>query len=656
MFKDLFKRKAKPALADKTPAGEQMGVFSLELAGVADPFDPDPLWDRKYGGNSEIVERATEDKEFRLQAALDGCRDVKFVRDEHGRFREQTPVFTDIVMWIPEAKWRHDSLHGGHRLEALATNLAALHKRKFSRSLPGDREPIYCIMPDGELTDNAVIFQFGFGVFVPGEKDQLLGTVALRRNKTAQTVKVPDYSFWRGGKETKRPVGVFQGQGSLLITPDRTGPARAPLWFREKSGHIYVNLSAADSERVYADDERIKLVETTTPRKHGDPFQWVLRDGRAALPAVDATDDEDQLIVEVTFVAEPATARAPQMVVRQRPAPPTPAPLPAKDAGKRGPSLSPRAPSAASEAPTARAPGLDAQATPQAAPRAASGPATARAAPAPELDGMFTGHDRGSDATPISSRYSLKLAGCALLRIDGDRALGGLEEWVVWLDPTGYPVQHENRHKVDTNTCLALAGTAKSRSLYYRLAGETNFKPVKLIPCVLPTETGKLLELKESPLPGIYHGMLMLPQETSFPLSPSWLVLGRSNLQPEAAQPDLPLELLNHPHSLRWNAGGGTQGAKLNSLNLSRRHVSLRLVDGRLELAMAEGKMPVYTLDRNLKAMRSLDPGARATMSLRPDEYIVVGAYLLRFHQERPQTMLSREASRLNRAGAPPAA
>ena len=262
MFTGLFKKKSKDAIAEYRRAGEQIGVFSLALTGVEDPFDEDPLWDRKYGGNSAIVEEMTEDKDFRLQSALDGCRNIKFVRDEAGRFREQTPVFTDVVIWVPAAKYRQDTTGGGHRIEALTTNLANLHGKKFNRSLPGDRDPNYVVMPDDELEENTMVFQFGVGVFVPTETDELLGSVVLRRTKDGEIVKLPEWSFWANGRQRKRPVGVYVGQGSLLLTGDRTGPVRSPIWFPSPEGYVQVNLGAADSERVYANDDQIEATRS----------------------------------------------------------------------------------------------------------------------------------------------------------------------------------------------------------------------------------------------------------------------------------------------------------------------------------------------------------------------------------------------------------
>ncbi len=619
----LFKHKSRETIEEYREAGESLGVFTLILTGVEDPFDPDPLWDRRYGGNNKIAEERTGDRDFRLQAALDGCRDVKHVRDAEGRFREQTPVFTDVVVWIPEAKWRADSKRRGQRLEALAANFAQLHRMKFKRSLPPDRDPNYTIMPDDQMDANSVTFQFGFGVFVPSADDEMLGSVAVKRSKSAQAVPFEEWSFWRNGAQIKRPIGVYTGQGSLLVTPDRAGPVRAPLWFAQRDGNVSLNLSAADAERVYSDSDHVSVVETVSPRREGEPFQWVLKDKRGG-----EKEGEDTLVIEVKFVSEPATRRAFNLAPKEAPRAPPPPPRPAA-AARATPTPAPAA------APAARGRGgrdrlFGQVAEPAAAPPA---PAGAGAATPPAV-------------APISQRFSLKLTGCALLRIDGQRRLGGLEEWTVWFDRIGRPVRQGDKDSNDTSRCLALSARADKDTLFYRLPSESAFSAVRVMPCSLDTGSGKYLELLPSPAPDAYHGLVLLRQESSFPLSTAPFLLGRSDSAAQGAQPDLPMELLDHPASLKWS-GEGQKGARLNALNLSRRHVALRLVGNKLEVAMADGRMPIYILDAEGKPMRSLGPGDRATVLMNPDEMFVVGSYLLRFHQERPQTMLSRDATML---------
>jgi len=608
MFKGLFR---KSDTAERyQDSGEDLGVFTLSLSGVEDPFDPDPLWDRKYGGQSGIAEQMSGDNEFRLQAALDGCRAVRFARDDAGRFREQSPIFTDVVVWISGKRWHADAMHGGRRIEALASNLADLHRRKFGRSLPKDRKPNYTVMPDDALAEEIVTFQFGSGVFVPSSWDVLEGTVALQFGGDGPAAELPQWSFWRNGAQLRRPVGVYRGQDSLLISSDQSSPVRSSLWFNHGKGYISINLNTADSERVFTDPQHILVSDAREPTKISGTFQCTLQPKgggsetmaltmkRLREPKVNAWPDED---IPASHIARPKPP--------EKKAPPPPPPAKATEIVRMEPE---------------------------------------------ELlagsDATAPSHiDEQEDQTPISTRYMLKLAGIALLRIDGERYVDGLRDWTIWFDKDGQPVDFEKAAKFDTTKGLALAATSAEPILYYRLPNDQKFKPVQAVPCVLATSSGGYLNLAPAPVPAVYHGILMLNPGVSFPLSPKPLVLGRSNITPDADQPDLPLELLNHPDGLNWEPGAGYEGAKLNSLNLSRRHVTVQLDKNELKMSMADGKMPVFVVDADGKSRKTLEPGARKPIVLKPGQEFLIGNYLIRFHEETPKTMLSRDASRLRR-------
>lgn len=616
MIRGLFGR-SEELLSEYRRAGSELGVFTLTLVGVEDPFDPDPFWDRRYGGSANIVERVSGDKEFRLQSALDGCRNSKFVRDEAGRFREKNPVFTDVVMWIPGGVCKAEARRGGHRLEALARNLGHLHQTKFAKSLPGDRVPIYTIMPDDDLEDGTAVFQFGFGVFVPGGDDVQRARLSLRLPESDTPLDFPDWSFWREGAQIKRPVAVYQGQDSVLIAPNADGPIRAPVWFKERQGHILLNLNAADSERVYADDDGIQLVETK--ELEGGAVEWFL-ESRPEKGGRTRKADKDLLVVRLTPMAKPVKLRD----TKAEQAVPT------------------RARTRMVDWPKAKS-----EAKKSAKEKKSKTPSKGRKMFAIERLLASTQDEDAAEtaSTPISSRYALRLAGLGLLRIDGERRLDGLRDWVIWFDDNGWPLQEDASAAVDTNRCLALSANATDGVLNYRLAGETDLKPVQQIPCVLPTASGEHLELIASPLPDRYHGILFLKQEISFPLSPKPLVLGRSNLNPSGLQPDLPLELLTHPNSLHWWDEGGYPGAKLNAINLSRRHVTVQLKEGRLDMYMAEGTAGVYVLDAQAKYARKLEPGSKQHQELEPGQMMLVGSYLLRFHREKTRTIASNETT-----------
>ncbi|MCW5771215.1 MAG: hypothetical protein KIT16_06235, partial [Rhodospirillaceae bacterium] len=218
-------------------------------------------------------------------------------------------------------------------------------------------------------------------------------------------------------------------------------------------------------------------------------------------------------------------------------------------------------------------------------------------------------------------------------------------QWTIWFDRIGRPVRRSDKDTVDIRRCLAVSARADSPNLFYRLPGQSDFSPVRHMPSSLDTGSGKYLELLPTPVPEAYLGLLLLRQEQTLPLSTSPFLLGRSDSAAEGAQPDLPMELLDHPEALKWAEGQGPKGAKLNALNLSRRHVALRLVGNKLEVAMADGKMPVYVLDSEGRLIKTLAPGDRGTVLMSPDEMFIAGSYLLRLNQEKLQAMSSREAS-----------
>ncbi|MEE8444872.1 MAG: hypothetical protein V3S44_05940 [Alphaproteobacteria bacterium] len=630
MFKELFD-KSNGTVSKFQSVGDDLGVFTLVLSGVEDPFDPDPLWGRKYGGQPNIAERMSADRDFRLQAALDGCRNIKFVRDEAGRFREQSPIFTDLVVCIPERRWKADALHGGRRIEALASNLTELQRTKFMRSLPRGRDPVYTVMPSAELAEDEVAFQFGFGVFVPSDTDVLQGTIALRADGGDEALQFTDWSMWRDGAQIRRPPGVYRGQGSLLITPDESGPVRAPIWFDHGQGHISINLNAADSERVYADEAYVEVAETLEPEADRTLLRWVLRDAQAP------RGDGETLILELTLsepLPDPSVKQVEQALARRT--------RKLSESLKEEERHAPE-PSVEHEEPEEP----EERDAPEPAKAKAKGKARRKLKLGRVLSSMFASPDEEKNSTPLSTRYSLRLSGFALLRIDGTQYVEGLREWILWIDRDGQPLSAGT--KADRNQLLALAANADDANLYYRLAGEDDFSPVKVMPSALTTESGRYLDLLPSPLPDIYHGVLLLNPEITFPVSPKPLVIGRSTAKPSKREPDLPLEILNHPKCLRWGRGAGDPNASMNSLNLSRRHLEMRLVGDRLEVALEPGVMPAYILDADGNHLRTLKQDGRSGRQLEPGQQIVIGSYLLRFHQETPQAMYSHRATMARR-------
>lgn len=582
---DWFSRSSE-ALGKVQDTGSLLGVFTLGLHGVENPFDADPLWDRRYGGRAEIAERSTGERDFRLQAALDGCRNSVFERDSAGRFREANPVFTDVVMWVAEARWRADAIRGGGHLEALQHTLSVLHSDKFARSLPRKRKPRYSVMADPRLADDEVVFQFGFGVFVPDDHDVLEAKIGISRPGDAQVEPMPPWVFWSDGAQTQRPVGVYRGQRSLLISGCDEGPIRSTLWFSERIGHVLVNLNAEDAERIYPSTSMIRVVDTRM-QTQPDSVEWRL-------------DFDGELGRESLWLRiEPVSGSEFRVVAQQ----PTDIPKPSRRVD------------------------ISNVAT----------PSTSNASEQPAQPGK-------ASELGLSTRYSLRLVGLALFRIDGAR-MPGLEQWTVWLDDWGWPVGETSMGDIDESDCLAIRSRSGANQLEFRRPGGREFESVAELPLTIEAKAGGKLRLLPPPDPRRYLAMLMLNASITLPLSRTPLSLGRAT-KSEESEPDLPIDLLDHPRSAKWDPGAPNAGARLDVIDLSRRHVSVRLLDDRLEVAMAKGSTPAFALDRDGSPLTELLPKSRNAATLDPGQHLVLGGYVLRFQRDKAHTAPSNWGQR----------
>ena len=140
--------------------------------------------------------------------------------------------------------------------------------------------------------------------------------------------------------------------------------------------------------------------------------------------------------------------------------------------------------------------------------------------------------------------------------------------------------------------------------------------------------------------------MLRLSDGLVLPLSPVALSIGRAT-QSEDAEPDLPLELLDHPRGARWDPKLRPGGARLDAIDLSRRHVLVTLDNGQLEIGMAKGKAPAFTLDEELRLIQELAPGIGDCVRLEPGQHLLVGGYLFRFQREKSLAVTSTMAHKI---------
>lgn len=284
----MFKFKRNPFKTQQNPRGGWLGhddrLFTLKLKQVENPFDPTALWVAQYGGGRDIVESVTGSSDKRLQAALD-CHRCSVVRKNPlGWKTRYAMVFGDVAVWINDAVWRRDDQKGGPGAETLEDNLARLHGEHFGAVLASTRKPSYVVMPDAALSADAVVFQFGLGVFIPHAEDRLKAEIHLQIKDQTGWAPLPDWMFRRDTELVERAAGIYQGQQFQIIGPGfqlrslNQDSSAQPVWFDHGQGFIFINLSSKSRGNVFGDGEFVSDGEFTSYEISGKSTVYAFRD------------------------------------------------------------------------------------------------------------------------------------------------------------------------------------------------------------------------------------------------------------------------------------------------------------------------------------------------------------------------------------------
>lgn len=553
-------------------------LYTLTLEQAHDPLDADALWEERYGGGAQIVEKSSQDPRRRLRAALDSHRRVISKADARGKRIPVRYVFSDVVVGINQAVWRRELMIGADSLESLAHNLAFRHQEDFQKSLPSDRAPHYVVVPRTDLASHEVCFQFGYGVFVPGQDDQREAECRIRRLDEQDELLLPSWIYFREGQQIERPVGLYGYQNFLLITgPAAAGPVAAPIWFSHAEGYLLLTRDPRQGWQAFADEECVHFREVKTGS--GGVLSFVFEE---VDPAVSATGSAERaVLLQVRPVgASREPSRQDETVTR-------PVDMAARIAAREevdwGGTLIP-----------------------------------GQRLPAMTLIPEHT----------LASRYpyALLLEGIALPRIDGRQTIPGLKGWLLWLDEDGDPVKNH----LDPERAARLPALAANRQhpvLYIRRSGETRFSPLTSFPCLLDFSGGSL-EVVASPLPERYLGILHLLHPLEFLLDEKPLSLGRQDAE-NPQQSQISLDQLSQPAGLQWEQGKKKSG-RLGDIGLSRRHLQIQMSNGRLQLRMMQGRTPVYILTDTGHLRQILRPGSQDILALPPGERLLIGNYLLK--------------------------
>jgi hypothetical protein len=236
--------------------GDNEKLFALKWKQANLSLDPQVLWDARYGGGGR--------DSGGLREALDRHRCLRFENDERGWLKETRKVFTDVILWIPPAIWRQEIQVGAARIERLVDNLAKHHEEDFGDDLAFDRRPAYAVMPnpDPDSPEDELVFQFGLGVFVPLPTDRRVERVELKIQDRTPWRALPDFTFWKGGKPTRRPMALYENQQFLLLGASLEDAAiQAPpaendrqVWFSHNRGSAWFNLGLGERDGCFGDD------------------------------------------------------------------------------------------------------------------------------------------------------------------------------------------------------------------------------------------------------------------------------------------------------------------------------------------------------------------------------------------------------------------
>ncbi|MBU0500862.1 MAG: hypothetical protein KJ558_14370 [Gammaproteobacteria bacterium] len=254
-------------------------LISLRLRGVADPLDPNPLWEHEYAGGATIQDLASGRNDRRLRAALDAHRHMGSRRDEESRRLVADPrVHTDVLLRIPVASWR--AARYDDRLLIMADELARMHGEDFQDHLLDGRRPRYFLVPEEGLAADEVVCQFGMGVFLPDAEDRLVGEVRFLLGEREEELSPWQvYEMGAGPKHlANRPVGLYRGQRYLLLGKDVfQGTVPFPQGFDAYPDYVAIDLASglptiefaegsALETRVEGDRQSGEFICTLRPR------------------------------------------------------------------------------------------------------------------------------------------------------------------------------------------------------------------------------------------------------------------------------------------------------------------------------------------------------------------------------------------------------
>ncbi|MEY4768511.1 MAG: hypothetical protein RL637_1150 [Pseudomonadota bacterium] len=569
--------------------------YSLILKQIVNQHtNAEALWQKKFTAYPQICEKNSGNTQYRLcQALAKNPAMIHRYDDKLKRSRPEEFIYSDVLIWLPQAIIDRETRQNTGALSSLTTNLPVLHQDYFSATQwLAQRKPHYALLGSNLLAADEVGFQFGHGIYVAGREEIAqaeLEAVYVDDQGQAHPFS-PAISYL---VDSQRPSAkIYPQQQTILLVKPREHlcyfEEKIP-WFSDICQHLQLQRQQQEWQ-LFANSHSGDAIQIQR-RQQADSWIFDCRD--------------------TTVVGHNADSAYLRLIIK---------PLAAHSINSS--SLSTTPPVAEAQRPVIN------QATPTNLTSASQSQPIWGRTLIPGLNQAQMSQTQ-SYRTVIPNQQTsplLILEGLALSRIDHPQTrVSGLKQWTIWFDAEGNIVDGHN--SIDRHSLAAICANDRQACAYFKNALQ-NFSP-------LTQETigylgGKILTILPSPIPDRFHAIIQLPNPIQFILQANQTyTVGRQT--PESI-PEIDLTLLNDPQGMEWENHSPYRGSCLSMLSLSRNHLCFVLKDQELLLTVPTNKQPVYLLNAHLNLKEILNHSQHTSeCRLKNGEYLLLGSFLLKF-------------------------
>jgi len=222
-------------------------------------------------------------------------------------------------------------------------------------------------------------------------------------------------------------------------------------------------------------------------------------------------------------------------------------------------------------------------------------------------------------AGPTPNRfYQLLVKGIALPRFDTG-LMPQMKQWQLAFNCRGI-VQN-----ISPDAPLLFTGYREKSGLWLQRAKDKQAEQLTL-PIDISCDDSTF-RLKKSPLAD-YHAFLELPECLSYRLKEQETILGR-----EESATGIVVNMLDKPETVLINSGQFFQHS-LHYLGFSGEHIQLKREEDILHVKQTSHSSPFYILNKDYSIKQRFDPKSGDNGEVNLGECLLVGCYLLEFHQQ----------------------